>query len=315
MENNTLEENTNQYTIEKVSPLRVLGILLVIVLGGFLVANIITAVIGLVNGWDLTQGLPALTDESTAADRNQFRFLLMLSHLFLFVTPALLTAYLLYKSKWIKELFLDQTPKSLNVVLGVILLLCAMPLVQYTYWLNQQLPLPEWMIGLESDTNEMLQQLLIADSNFELFFNLLIVAIIPGIGEELVFRGLVQRSFARLTSNPHLGIWIAAFIFSFIHFQFQGFIPRVLLGAILGYLFYWTGNLWVPIIAHFFNNASQLIAQHLFNKEVSDFDLESLETVPITAAIISLALVFGIGYFMHQRNKGHYLDQVSTPSV
>ena len=292
-------------------PVRVLGILLLSVLGGFLIANIITLIIGLVNGWDLMQGLPTLTVDSTAADRNQYRLLLLISHLFLFVTPAIVTGHLLYKSAIFKKLQLNHYPSIANLGLGVILLLCAMPLVQYTFWLNQQLPLPEWMITTEENTNSLLQNLLIADSSFELIFNLLIVAIIPAIGEELVFRGLVQRSFERLTKNPHLGIWIAAFIFSFIHFQFQGFIPRMLLGAILGYLFYWTGNLWVPIIAHFFNNASQLIAQHLFNKDLSDFDLESIESVPFSAAIVSIALIIGISYTIIIYNRTKPVDEIA----
>jgi membrane protease YdiL (CAAX protease family) len=85
--------------------------------------------------------------------------------------------------------------------------------------------------------------------------NIFMIAILPGIAEELIFRGAIQRSFKRMFQNPHVAIWLAAFVFSVIHVQFYGFVPRLLLGAAFGYLCYWGGSLWYAMFAHFLNNA------------------------------------------------------------
>ena len=89
------------------------------------------------------------------------------------------------------------------------------------------------------------------------------IAILPAIGEEFLFRGVLQKLFCRLFKSDHLAIWLTAFIFSFFHFQFFGFVPRLILGLIFGYLFYWSGTLWLPVVAHFINNAVPTIQAYI----------------------------------------------------
>ena len=291
------------------NPLKVLGLLLLAILVGWILGSVIMLLIGYLSGWEELGAIPTLTKESTAGDRNQIRFALLATHLCMFILPALAVSYITYKPFTTSKLNLNESPKFNNIVLGVIILLFSMPLVQFSFWLNQQIPLPDWMILIEDDTNEMIANLLIADAPYEFLFNLLIVAIVPAIGEELIFRGLIQRNIAKISNNAHTGIWFAAFLFSAIHFQFQGFIPRALLGVMLGYLFYWSANLWIPIIAHFFYNGIQLVAQHLFYKDISEFDIDSIESVPVYVALISLGLVVGVAYIIRKNNKGHFLDE------
>ena len=88
------------------------------------------------------------------------------------------------------------------------------------------------------------------------------IALLPALGEELMFRGVLQRLFHDWTKNIHVSIFLAALVFGLFHLQFYGLLPRVFLGMVLGYLFYWTGSLWVPIFVHFMNNASAVIAAY-----------------------------------------------------
>jgi membrane protease YdiL (CAAX protease family) len=107
-----------------------------------------------------------------------------------------------------------------------------------------------------------------------LFVNLLVMALLPAVCEEMMFRGWLQRALGQ-SVDYHTAIWVSAIVFSAIHFQFYGFIPRMLIGAALGYLYYYTGSLWAPIIAHFTNNAAAVVTAFLsYNGYTSiDFDL------------------------------------------
>ena len=126
----------------------------------------------------------------------------------------------------------------------------------------------------------------------------IVVGIIPAIGEELVFRGLIQTEFQRAFRNPHTAIWLTAIFFSAMHLQFMGFFPRVLLGAFMGYLYYWSGNLAVPIIAHFFNNGFQVIALYLNQIGIISIDLEKNQSVPLLLLVAATIVIFLILYFL-----------------
>jgi len=97
-------------------------------------------------------------------------------------------------------------------------------------------------------------------------FNLFMIALIPALGEEFLFRGVLQRIFGEWFKNPHLAVWLAAILFSLAHYQFLGFMPRIILGALFGYIFLWTGNIWMPILAHFVNNTVGVIYYYLFSQ-------------------------------------------------
>jgi len=92
------------------------------------------------------------------------------------------------------------------------------------------------------------------------------IAIIPAIGEELFFRGVMQRIFSDWFKNMHVAIFFTAFLFAAIHMQFYGMLPRMMLGVLFGYLYYWTGSLWVPVFAHFLNNGAAVIVSYLSSR-------------------------------------------------
>jgi membrane protease YdiL (CAAX protease family) len=126
-------------------------------------------------------------------------------------------------------------------------------------------------------------------------YNLLIMAVIPAIGEELLFRGVIQQQLHFRLKNPHMAIWITAMLFSAIHMQFYGFIPRMLLGAFFGYLMVWTQSLWVPVLAHFLNNAGAVSMQYFLGAELTEEKIDTFGTVTddwIYLVISGMALIF-----------------------
>ncbi len=262
------------------------------------------ALLGYLLGYEVSELAGGLGNNSSSTDRNFLRSTILINHLTMFVIPGIVFGVYLYGKSWWSAFRLGISPKMINVVSGVFLLLLSMPLVQFLFWVNQNwIPLPDWARSMEAETADAISGLLTADSSFEFLFNVLIIAVVPAIGEELIFRGIIQKQFEKHFNNAITGIWLAALIFSAFHFQFEGFLPRFMLGALLGYLYYWSGNLWVPTIAHFMNNFLQILAQYLYQKEMSDLDLESIEMIPMWQWVPSLVLVFTVGYFIRQYNR------------
>jgi membrane protease YdiL (CAAX protease family) len=134
--------------------------------------------------------------------------------------------------------------------------------------------LPESMQSLEQNfkaaeesSKNMVNVMISGTSISALIINILLVGLLPAVGEELLFRGVIQKHLAAMFKNQHVAIFIAAFLFSAVHFQFYGFIPRLMLGMIFGYLVYYSGSMWTAIFAHFFNNSMAVIAIFLQNSE------------------------------------------------
>ena len=151
---------------------------------------------------------------------------------------------------------------------------------------------------METQTMELTIYLTDFQTIPELLTGLLVIGLLAGIGEEMFFRGLIQPKMHLYTGNAHAGVWITAFIFSAIHLQFYGFLPRLLLGGMFGYLYYYSGSLTYPILAHIVNNSFTVLMVYASNEGMIDFDLESTDTVSYPAAIIGLlVLMAGIFYF------------------
>ncbi|MFP4091675.1 MAG: CPBP family intramembrane glutamic endopeptidase [Cyclobacteriaceae bacterium] len=159
----------------------------------------------------------------------------------------------------------------------------------------------EWASAKEEQLRKMTEYLTRFTNIGGLLVGLIVIAVIPAIGEELVFRGLGQRILTGLSGSHHAGIWIAAFLFSFIHLQFYGFFPRLLLGALFGYIYYWSGNLWYPIFAHFVNNAFTLVMLYMYQQEATDMNIEETDVVPLGTALLAIAATIGLLYFFRKK--------------
>ena len=171
---------------------------------------------------------------------------------------------------------------------------------------NANFQFPEFMSGFEEWARDLEEQLAAATEKFTSFnsfgqflFGFFVIAILAGIGEEFLFRGVLQNSLHKWTKNSHVAIWITAFIFAAIHMQFYGLVPRMLLGAVFGYLYVWSGNIWYPIIAHIANNGIAVIMTYT----MSDVNLDETEAVPVIYQVIGVT-VFIVFMFLF---RNHYL--------
>ncbi len=141
-------------------------------------------------------------------------------------------------------------------------------------------------------------------STGEFLLGVVVIAVLPAIGEELAFRGMLQPEFFRLTGNHHASIWITAIIFSAFHMQFFGFVPRMLLGALFGYLYLWSGNLFWPILAHFVNNGFSVLMIYLHQLEIVTMDIDSPEAAP-WPAVVGFTIVAGLLLYYFKKTTSH----------
>lgn len=170
--------------------------------------------------------------------------------------------------------------------------------------------LEQWAFDKERQLDELTKQITDFSSVGQFLLGMLVIALLTGIGEELLFRGTIQPLMFRATGNWHAAIWITAIIFSAIHVQFYGFVPRMLLGVLFGYLYWWSGNIWVPILGHFMNNGLTVALLYLHKTGAVAIDPDQMPDVPIPAIIASAAIGglalwrFRERYFVRVKSEG-----------
>ncbi len=150
----------------------------------------------------------------------------------------------------------------------------------------------EWAKTKEEELMRITEFLTVFDSGWQFLIGFMVIAVLPAFGEELIFRGILQNKLHAYFKNAHLAIWISAILFSGFHIQFYGFIPRLLLGGLFGYMYYWSRNLWYPIIGHFINNGLTLIMIYLYQAGYINVDIETEESYPISIIIIFALITF-----------------------
>jgi len=157
-----------------------------------------------------------------------------------------------------------------------------------------------WAREQETKAEELTKFFTTFETTGDFLFGLVVIALLPAIGEELVFRGMLQPEIFRASGNHHVAIWVSAIIFSAFHMQFFGFVPRMLLGALFGYLYIWSGNLLIPMIAHFVNNGFSVLMMYLYQQGAITTDLDSPEAVP-WPLVASFTLVFAALLFYFRK--------------
>ena len=274
-----------------------------------IVGLIVFAVIGLGIVF-VTQGMAgvraaALSDFSYI---SAFKILLVAQQIGLFLTPAILLA--IVEGKKPSNFYGLKAPKAELLILVTVLSICWMPIMGLSNELNQKMVFPgflkgleSWMRAMEDNGAKATEAILQMKSISMLLVNLFVVAVVPAVCEEFIFRGALQRIIFRLKSNPHVAIWLSAFIFSTIHVQFFGFLPRLLLGAAFGYIYFWTGSIWYAVFAHFLNNGYAVVVAFYLqanNKSISSADEM---TVPWYGYIISAILTLVLFTFLKDKKK------------
>ncbi len=209
-----------------------------------------------------------------------------------------------------------------KLAFGVFVFIVSYASVSFLNQWNKSIVLPEslhqveeWMRTLEDAAMETTHLLLSGGSVLYFVLNLLIVAGLAALSEEIFFRGALQQFLQEKYRSGHVAVWVSALIFSMIHFQFYGFFPRLALGALLGYLFLYTGNLWVPIVVHFINNATVIVLSHFWGDTEWMKSLEESElTVPF-AVMAAASVAFTILLFRNyrKRNARRVTDRNETP--
>jgi hypothetical protein len=273
-------------------------------------------------GLDSMMSIPTLNDLSDPESIRILKYFQVIQSIGLFIVPPVILAWL-FHGKIAEYLYLKRNATSTSIFLVAILVVFALPLINFIGEWNTRMEFPEflagmerWMKNAEENAAELTEAFLKVETTGGLLLNLVMIAVLPAIGEELLFRGVIQRIFTNWTRSHHWGIWISAILFSALHIQFYGFVPRMLLGVLFGYLLVWSGSMWLPIMAHFFNNGFAVVAMYLIDKNVLNPSVEEIGATSGSqyAAILSLALVFLLMYLIKKENRGKELKPAEIAS-
>lgn len=229
------------------------------------------------------------TDKSVI---NNLRNLQLLQDSMLFVIPTLVFAFLVSRNR-LQYLQMNKVGSLRLLFLGVLTMLASIPLINFLGELNQMIPLPDALQHMEQQGDALETAFEQQHSIHDLLSNLFVMALFAGFSEELFFRAGLQKVLIKMSRNIHVGIWITAIIFSAIHLQFSGFVPRMLLGVFLGYLYVWSGSIWVGVSAHFMFNGSQILAAYLLTDKSASAGAFS-ETPGYLFVIVSTILVVAL---------------------
>ncbi|MGB0861600.1 MAG: lysostaphin resistance A-like protein [Saprospiraceae bacterium] len=245
---------------------------------------------------DVQAFLGQISETSPIEDRYTVKGILSFNQIFTFIIPSFVFVFLIHKKRAFSFLQLNRLPPYQLFVIGTLLVILAFPIAQLLLKLNQMVILPDLAADAENQVNNMTAALLVMETPWEFLTTLGLIAVLPALGEELIFRGIVQNYLVK-EINPHVAIWVSAAIFSALHLQFAGFLPRLFLGGLLGYLFYWSGSLWLAIFAHFINNGVQVMAVYFYKKQGNVIDTEAAVGLPWFAYLVSILLFISIVYW------------------
>ena len=276
---------------------------------GFVFSLVSFGVINLISGIPYGDIPTILNNLSTEENINLTKVLLLINSFGLFVLPPFLYC-LVFRLSILDFLKLKELRTIQLFPILLLMFVLFLPILNLSVELNNLLQLPEWLFELENwmrnaedSAMEKTTALLKMNGYRDLFINILLIGVLPAVGEELAFRGVIQQTLIKKSNNAHWGIWGAAFIFSFIHFQFFGFLPRLLLGAFFGYLFYWSKSLWLPILGHFINNTSAVLIAFYLKENGMEEKLEQIGTTQETNyfPLVSIVLFSGLLYYFKKQ--------------
>jgi membrane protease YdiL (CAAX protease family) len=271
------------------------------------------ALFGMVVGIAMHSILGINNPESLAS----MRLMQVNTQLGMFILPPLAYVWL-FESQPRASLGLVVKPQGMMLALGIVLMLVALPLVHWLAEWNKNITLPaslgaveQHLRTLEEKAEELTKTFLSVSTVQGLFFNMVMIALIPAIGEELLFRAVIQRKLLQSLGNNHLAVFIGALAFSVLHFQFYGLIPRFMLGLFLGYFYLWSGSLWVPAVMHFVNNGLAVIAYYLHFNSLSSVPMEDIGSVTKWWHL-ALSLAITVGILLYVCQKGQSMSDTPT---
>ena len=300
---------TNNFPIEKIpffeGQNRFVQILifLALIVGGLIVASVLGVIVATIF---FGFGIPSNELDQAA----YYRIVQSFGSVGTFMLPPLFFSYLSERN-WFSYSKINKAPgyrlSNIVIVMSLVLIPIVWILAEWTegWKLPEALAgLDEWMRRMDEQNSELVKLMTRESRIGILLINLFVMAVLPAVGEELMFRGTIQPFLQKWTKNPHWAIWITAFIFSAIHFQISGFIPRMLIGAYLGYLCYWSGSLWLPILAHFMHNSMSILTDFIMLRRGFDVDELIFTDIHGWNYILGVAIILAIGgIYLLWRNR------------
>lgn len=198
--------------------------------------------------------------------------------------------------------------KSENYLIVILFTFMIMPLTaQFMEW-NLDLQFPEFLSEFEKSlrethdfVEESTQHLVSLEGPFQLILGIIVIALVPAIGEEFLFRGFFQKYLIRGFNNVHLGIFATAFLFGLFHLQIFIILPRILLGLIYGYFYQYSRNIMIPMAAHFTNNAFMVTMLYLYNQGHIEFNIE--DESQMSPILVIASLIISASLFFYLRSK------------
>lgn len=275
--------------------------------------------VGYIAGVSMIQPIWGIDLVKTPSDLNNLdnplilqatKLIQALSSIGLFIVPSWLFCKSIQQEP-VEYLKLNRKPLLKEMLIALVLVFAAMPVVSWMFYINQQITLPASFHELEQylqETENKAAKITMAFLNVNewkgLLINIVVIALLPAIGEELLFRGVFQNFIRHVTGKRHFAVIVTAILFSAIHFQFYGFFPRFYLGLVLGYMFLFTGNIWITILIHFVNNAFAVICSYgpIKNKlpEIMQdgyvFESWVVNTSSFVISTLLIALIYKITY-------------------
>jgi len=285
-------------------------LLISIALVSFFVLGLVgTIILSSVTGIDLaTLSDPSKWVGNTDKYVTVIRGLQVIQFFALFVVPCFVCAKL-FSTDTKKYLGLQMPANGAYFLVGIGLMFISIPLINFLGEMNRHVQFPSgieaWMKKSEEEAARTIRVLLSKHTMKDLVLNVIFIAVLAGIGEELLFRGMVQRLLIKMFKSPWAGIIISAAIFSAFHLQFYGFLPRFVLGIVLGAMYWYSGSLWVPIIAHFIYDALLVILSYYNPEMLGDETSIKLSNIALAASLSFAAVTFLI-IWMKKRSTVTY---------
>jgi len=280
-----------------------LRIIVLIIFSAFVLVNLVISGYYILSGGISSSGM-----ENLLEDRVLMLSLNSLS-IMIFISPYF---YVNKLSNYSIKIFpINSTPVILVLLLTFFFMILNSGVIEW----NKSINFPEfmnsfetWAFNKEKELEKITIFLVSFENNWEFLFGILSIALIPGICEEYLFRGVLQKNFYLISKNIHIAVWLSALFFSALHLQFYGFFPRMLLGVLFGYIYYWSGNILYPMIAHIFNNFFSLTIFYFSQKgllnENFEVSINSSPNIPIGLIIISAVLFICFMYLFRR----YFLD-------
>ncbi len=283
-----------------------------------LISAVVFSVVSLVAALPFLDGFSLLNPEAGGMSTGTIKYFQIVQSFSVFIIPGLLAGYFFWGHP---TRGIGFTPAHARLLwLSILIIVACQPVAGYLGFFNSEMQLPgflegleRWMQQAEESAHSLIFQFLDTGDPWQISINILMIAVLPALGEEMLFRGSLQPIAAQWLRNKHAAVWFTAFLFSAIHLQFFTFLPRLFLGVLLGYLMVWGKSLWYPVMGHFTNNLMALVVFYYYRH--AHPEINPLEPSPeglslwwlIPGAIAFVALL--VTFYRQRRMRGNAEQQ------